>query len=99
VWLAQRAELTDRKRSVNGAAKGSKRLPSARKRVEGVGVGVGLGSGDSGPVWVGVVEASVICVSRGLVFEYFAAAKARTRAALVICRIASRYVLVFGPLW
>jgi hypothetical protein len=98
VSLAQGAELAARKRSVNGTARGAKRLLAARKRVEGVGVGIGLGSGDSAPVWVGEVNASAICVS-GLVFKHFAAAHARTRAALVPRRIASRCVLVFGPWW
>ncbi len=50
VSLAQRAELTARKRSVNGTAKGAKRLLVARKRVEGIGVGIGLGSRDLGPI-------------------------------------------------
>ena len=50
VSLAQGAELAARKWSVNGTARGAKRLLAARKRVEGVGVGVGLGSRDSAPV-------------------------------------------------
>lgn len=99
VSLAQRAELAARKRSANGTAIGANRLPVPRKRVDGVGVGVGLGSGDSVSVWEGEVYASAICVSGGLVFEQFAAAHARTRAALVFWRIPSRSSLVFGPRW
>ena len=50
VSLAQGAELMARKRSVNGTAKGAKRLLATQKRVDSVGVGIRLRSGDSVPI-------------------------------------------------